>query len=97
MGYFKNVYVRAFLSMLKYGTILCIVPAIINYAALNQEQAALNTHGLPYDIGFGQKLFLSCKGKGLPTVITESPIGMTSDLWIPLQEKLAEITKVNIF
>jgi hypothetical protein len=94
MGIFKNVYTRSFFNMLKYGTILCIVPAVINYAALNQENAALNNHGLPYDIGHGQKMFLSCKGKGLPTVITESPIGMNSDLWIPLQEKLSKITKV---
>lgn len=25
--------------------------------------------GLPYDVGFGQKLFLRCRGKGAPTGI----------------------------
>ena len=25
------------------------------------------TPGLPYDIGYGQKLFLRCRGRGIPT------------------------------
>lgn len=94
MGILVNKYTRSLFNFVKYGVIVCILPAIINYAALNQETQALNSHGLPYDIGFGQKLFLSCKGKGLPTVIAEAPIGANSDIWIPLQAKLSEITKV---
>ena len=85
------------LGFFKYGILLAFVPPFINYAALNQERNVLSSHGLPYDIGLGQKLFLSCKGKGLPTVIADAPIGMNSDIWLPLQEKLAQITKVCVY
>ena len=53
--------------------------------------------GLPYDVGHGQRLFLSCKGKGTPTVVMESPIGFNSDFWLPLQLKLSDLTKVKKF
>jgi len=67
--------------------------------------------GLPYDIGFGQKLFLRCRGRGAPTgiyvrkhlenirfssiVILDAPTGMNSDIWLPLQENLKQMTTVN--
>lgn len=75
--------------------------------------------GLPYDIGFGQRLFLRCRGHGVPTgscvvvfsqrfqrsnelfccssVIFDTPTGVNSDLWIPLQENLKKITTVRFF
>jgi hypothetical protein len=67
--------------------------------------------GLPYDIGYGQKLFLRCRGHGVPTgismktfrkcrkafcvVILDAPTGMNSDIWLPLQESLQTKTTVN--
>lgn len=65
----KNKFTMSIVKFLKYGAILLIIPPIINYAALNRESSILATHGLPYDIGMGQKLFLSCKGSGVPTGI----------------------------
>jgi len=43
--------------------VLCMIPPLLNYAALNRETPLLGQHGLPYDVGNGQKLFFSCKGK----------------------------------
>ncbi len=63
----NNRYVRSVLSFFKYLCIICVVPPIINYAAINREISAISNHGLPYDVGLGQKLFLSCKGTGVPT------------------------------
>lgn len=60
----KNKYFSSLISFFKYATIFLIVPPILNYAALNRETPVLSEHGLPYDVGHGQKLFLSCKGKG---------------------------------
>ena len=70
---------------------------IINYAALSKEKDIMRSHGLYYDIGLGQKLFMSCKGSGLPTIIMESNAGSNSDIFLPLQSKLAEITKVCVY
>lgn len=70
---------------------------MINYAALNKEKEVLGRHGLEYDIGMGQKIFMKCKGEGLPTIIMESPLGLNSDIYLPLQTKLATTTKVKLF
>lgn len=67
--FFSNRFVKIFLNFLKYGSILCIVPPLLNYAALSRESPYMSSHGLPYDVGYKQKLFLSCKGKGQPTGI----------------------------
>ena len=61
---------------------MIIVPPLINYASLKREAPLLGQHGrqitirysffliivsgLPYDIGYGQKLFLRCRGHGVP-------------------------------
>ncbi|CAF1443089.1 unnamed protein product [Adineta ricciae] len=76
---------------------IIIVPPLINYASLKREAPLLAQHGLPYDIGYGQKLFLRCRGQGAPTVILDAPTGMNSDVWIPLQEKLKAKTTVCIY
>lgn len=78
----------------KYGLITFLIMLVINYAALSKEKEVLRSHGLEYDIGLGQKIFMSCKGEGLPTVIMESNVGASSDIFLPLQYKLAKITKV---
>lgn len=101
MGVLKSVlnnkYISGLISFFKYGALFLIVPPILNYAALNREKAIMGNHGLPYDVGSNQKLFLSCKGKGVPTVVMDSPIGLSSDIWLPLQENLSKITKVCIY
>jgi len=48
-----------------------------------------------YDIGWGQKLYLSCKGSGAPTVILDAPTGLTSDAWGLVVEKIAKYTRVG--
>lgn len=70
MSVLNNKYIASLISFLKYAALICLVPPIINYAAINREVQVIGEHGLPYDVGGGQKLFLSCKGKGLPTGIT---------------------------
>jgi hypothetical protein len=69
MFFLSNKYFASIVNFLMYAALICIVPPIINYAAINREIQIIGDHGLPYDIGGGQKLFLSCKGKGLPTSI----------------------------
>lgn len=54
-------------NLLKVTSVLIIVPPIINYAALKREHTAMSGHGLHYDVFKGQRLFLSCKGDGVPT------------------------------
>jgi hypothetical protein len=97
MFIFNNKYVSSFFNFIKFGFLIAIISPFINYAALNREKPVLFNHGLHYDIGYGQNLFLSCKGKGFPTVVAEAPIGVSSDIWIPLQEKLSKITKICIY
>jgi hypothetical protein len=60
---FNNKYVYSFMSYIGVLFVLCIIPPLLNYAALNRETPLLGQHGLPYDVGNGQKLFFSCKGK----------------------------------
>ena len=62
-----NTWITGIINFLKYATLLCIVIPLINYAAINREIPVMSTHGLPYDVGMGQKLLMSCKGQGLPT------------------------------
>jgi len=65
--FFGNKYVHSLINFFKYSIIIFIIPPIINYAAISREMSVLADHGLPYDIRMGQKLFLSCKGEGIPT------------------------------
>lgn len=82
------------LMYLLYGFCLLLVPPILNHAALNKEESVLKEDGLPYDIGWNQKLFLKCAGEGRPTVILEAPIGQSSEVWFAIQPALAEVTRV---
>ncbi|ELU06107.1 hypothetical protein CAPTEDRAFT_181535 [Capitella teleta] len=54
-------------------------------------------NGLLYDIGHGQKLYLSCMGTGSPTVVLDAPTGMSSDAWALVQPILAKTTKVCVY
>jgi hypothetical protein len=53
-----------------------IMLPMLNYGGLRQERAYLTTQAVLYDIGFGQKLQLACKGHGRPTVILDAPTGL---------------------
>jgi hypothetical protein len=52
-----------------------IMPPMVNYGGLQQERTHLRQEAVLYDIGFGQKLQLSCLGQGQPTVLLDAPIG----------------------
>ena len=68
-------------TMAKVLLFVVAVPPMLNYASLRQEREFLTTNITQYDVGFGQKFFLSCVGEGSPTVILDAPTGMTSDSW----------------
>ena len=51
--------------------------------------------GEMYDIGWGQRMFLSCRGKGAPTVVLDAPTGMNSDAWNLVYDKVAKYTRVR--
>lgn len=99
-GPLKKIYyskVTQFLfNAFKYGVLTFVIMFVINHASLSKEKEANGTHGLTYDIGMGQKIFMSCKGEGLPTIIMDSAIGLNSDIYLNLQAKLASLTKVII-
>ena len=67
---------RLTVNIIKWPLILLIIPPLINYASLKQEQEMLiPADATLYDIGQGQRLMMRCKGRGAPTVILESPAG----------------------
>ena len=68
---------------------------MMNYAGLRQERDHLTRNITQFDVGFGQKLFMSCLGEGRPTVILDAPTGATSDVWLPGQLLLASVTRVS--
>ncbi|CAG5128197.1 unnamed protein product [Candidula unifasciata] len=84
-------------SKIKYVLLLIFIPPFLNYASLQREAVELKPAGELYDIGWGQKLFLSCQGKGAPTVILDAPTGMSSDVWTLVATKLAEHTHVCVY
>eukprot|EP00731_Ephydatia_muelleri_P010724 Em0005g1310a len=85
----------AVVRALKYPAFALLVPAILNYAALNRENALLQPQdGVQYNIGWNQKIFLQCKGNGTPTVILDAPIGETSDVWQLVQPLVSKHTTV---
>ncbi|CAH1790667.1 unnamed protein product [Owenia fusiformis] len=82
----------------KYALLLSILPPFLNFAALHKEGQQLKPQtGELYDIGFGQKMYLGCLGQGAPTVILDAPTGMSSDVWLQVQLKLAKYTKVCVY
>ena len=68
-------------SIGKFLLFIIVVPPMLNYASLRQERDFLTSNITLYDVGFSQKLFLSCEGEGTPTVILDAPTGLTSDSW----------------
>ncbi|KAH3740765.1 uncharacterized protein LOC127850464 [Dreissena polymorpha] len=86
-----------FLTLCKFLIFLAVIPPFLNYAALQRESEALKPDGELYDIGWGQKLLLSCQGKGSPTVVLDAPTGMSSDAWALVAPKIAKYTRVCIY
>nr|XP_046255593.1 uncharacterized protein si:dkey-122a22.2 [Scatophagus argus] len=75
--------------------LIIVIPPFLNYASLQREgQLLLPKDGQIVDVGLGQKMHLLCKGHGKPVVILDSPTGMSSDVWLHVQESVATITKV---
>ena len=76
-------------NILKIILFVIAVPPMLNYASLRQERDHLLRNTTLFDVGFGQKMFMSCMGEGSPTVILESPTGSSSDTWLLGQSELA--------
>ena len=76
---------------------IIVVPPMLNYASLRQERDFLTTNTTQYDVGFGQKLHLSCAGEGAPTVILDAPTGLTSDSWLAGMSELSTLTRVCVY
>ncbi|XP_070533289.1 uncharacterized protein [Ptychodera flava] len=92
----KSGFCSRCISVGKYVVLIMVLPAFLNQASLYKEAEVLRPPGKLYDIG-GQKLYMNCVGKGDPTVIMDAPTGMTSDVWILVQEQLARLTKVCVY
>ncbi|XP_048576305.1 uncharacterized protein LOC5510141 [Nematostella vectensis] len=82
---------------LKYLILVALAPAFMNHAALSRESRELQPLGELYDVGWGQKLFMGCVGKGRPTVLFDAPTGMSSDAWALIAPKLAKTTRVCVY
>ncbi|XP_060571609.1 uncharacterized protein LOC132729804 [Ruditapes philippinarum] len=88
---------RYILTMCKFLVAVMVIPPFLNYAALQREASMLQPDGEMYDIGWGQRLFMSCKGKGAPTVVLDAPTGMNSDAWSLVFDKVAKYTRVCMY
>ncbi|CAF0776256.1 unnamed protein product [Didymodactylos carnosus] len=96
-GSWKQALKATMWRLLQFCLFVIVAPPLLNFASIKRESSLLSEHGLPYDVGFNQKLFLRCRGKGVPTVILDSPTGFGSDVWLPLQDQLKEITTVCVY
>ena len=81
----------------KFFLFVVAVPPMLNYASLRQERDFLTANTTQYDVGFGQKLYLSCVGEGAPTVILDAPTGLTSDSWSAGVSELSAVTRVCVY
>ncbi|XP_060062563.1 uncharacterized protein LOC132543120 [Ylistrum balloti] len=78
--------------------LIVIVPPLLNYASLQKEIKELKpTPGELYDVGWGQKMFKMCQGKGPPTVIFDAPGGQTSDVWALIWPNVAKNARVCVY
>jgi pimeloyl-ACP methyl ester carboxylesterase len=59
----------------------------------NGDAARFPAPGQLYEVG-GRKLHLTCEGSGSPTVVLEAGGSSTSTQWGPVQEQLAEFSRV---
>jgi len=92
-----NSFLFAAFGKIKYIFLILFVPPFLNYASLQREAIELKPAGEQYDIGWGQKLFLSCQGQGPPTVVLDAPTGMSSDVWSEVASKLSKLANVCVY
>lgn len=50
-----------------------------------------------YDIGWKQKLFMSCSGHGPPTVILDAPTGKSSDSWTLIAPQISKVARICVY
>lgn len=84
-------------TVFKWMLLLLVIPPVANYAAIQTEWQRLRDNDALFDIGFGQKLYMSCRGTGRPTILLDAPTGQTSDLWYRLQEDLSQVSRVCVW
>jgi len=77
--------------------LIAVLPAFLNFAALIREEKELQPDGFVIDVRHGQKLFKTCNGTGVPTVILDAPGGETSDVWSLIYPAVAKFTKVCMY
>lgn len=83
-------------GILKYSLLL-LVPGFLNHAALYREGDLLRPLGELYDVGWKQKLFMSCSGFGPPTIILDAPTGQSSDAWTLIEPEIAKLCRVCLY
>lgn len=85
-------------KVIQYLILILIIPPFLNYASIQKEvRELIPEKGSLYDVGWGQKMFKLCEGQGPPTVIFESPGGMTSDVWSLIYPQVAKIARVCVY
>ncbi|XP_072250985.1 uncharacterized protein [Leuresthes tenuis] len=88
-------YSSVLLNIGKCLLLIVIIPPFLNYASLQREgQMLLPKDGLIVDVGLGQKMHLLCKGRGRPVVLLDAPTGMSSDIWLHVQDSVSSLTTV---
>ncbi|CAG2191201.1 unnamed protein product [Mytilus edulis] len=89
---------RKICKVIQYLILILIIPPFLNYASIQKEvRELIPEKGSLYDVGWGQKMFKLCEGQGPPTVIFESPGGMTSDVWSLIYPQVAKIARVCVY
>jgi len=86
----------SWLGLLKYSLLL-LVPGFLSHAALYREGDVLRPPGELYDIGWKQKLFMGCTGRGPPTVIFDAPTGQSADAWALIVPEIAKVAWVCVY
>jgi pimeloyl-ACP methyl ester carboxylesterase len=84
---------RAALGVLVFLVILVAAGAIYQAAASASDARQYPPPGQLFDVE-GRQSHLYCSGEGSPTVILEAGAGSPSLTWFPVQEKIAEFTRV---
>ena len=76
--------------------IIPVLPAagmLYQWAGARRDKRRLLAHGAMIDVGDGQRMYLSQKGTGGPTVVFESGIAATSQNWTHLQEAVSTFAR----
>ena len=50
-----------------------------------------------YDIGWRQKMFMGCSGRGPPTIILDAPTGKSSDAWALIAPQVSKVARVCVY